>query len=268
MSETSISERLENLTISGNSTPKNLLICDAGYGFPRERKPRQEKINAIARQIVNFLQWQISRLKEDPDIEVAQMQLVGCPDEATNRVLEERIKSLLKVEELPSHVDISCNSLEDFCNSRNEKPIYLSPDAEDSMNPSERPPAAVVVGMLIDRRVQPNRSKQRASDLEIGTQRWSLDDCFAEIDPNEPLNVDCVLEGGGIARKKSQKDRSFERHLKLSNTMQKGILPGLFTFRCKPNQSIEKQFFSIDSVYCICSSLLEQAKGHVYGFFS
>jgi hypothetical protein len=193
--ETSLSELLSNLNVSDDRPPKNVLICDAGFGFPREKKPRREKINAITRQLVNFLEWQISFSKQNPELEIAQIQLVGCPDEATKSVLEERTKLLLKVEELPSHIVFSCNSLEDFCTSRNEKPVYLSPDAENSMNPSERPPSVVVVGMLIDRRVKPNRSEKRASDLEIITQRWALGECFTEIDPNEPLNVDCVLEG-------------------------------------------------------------------------
>jgi hypothetical protein len=73
--------------------------------------------------------------------------------------------------------------------------IYLSPDSNDSIDPCKVPASVVIVGMLIDRRVQPNRSKERASDLNILSQRWPLDQCFAKIDPNEPLNVDCILEG-------------------------------------------------------------------------
>lgn len=193
--DAAVSGLLSNLTVSGGPTTRKLLICDAGYGFPRERKPRREKINAIARQLVNFLEWQISISRNRPDMEIAHVQFVGFPDEASKSALEERTKFLLKVEELPSHVLFSCSSLEHFCAESNVKPVYLSPDAEEPMNPSERPPSVVVVGMLIDRRVQPNRSKHRASDLEISTQRWGLDECFAEIGPNEPLNVDCVLEG-------------------------------------------------------------------------
>lgn len=33
---------------------KKVLVLDAGYGFPREKKVRKEKINAIASQLSNF----------------------------------------------------------------------------------------------------------------------------------------------------------------------------------------------------------------------
>jgi len=37
--------------------PPLRLICDLGYGLPKETRPRNEKIRAIARQLVNFLYW-------------------------------------------------------------------------------------------------------------------------------------------------------------------------------------------------------------------
>jgi len=41
--------------------------------------------------------------------------------------------------------------------------IYLSPDADETLDASSPPPSIVVIGMLVDRRVQPNRSKKRAA---------------------------------------------------------------------------------------------------------
>ena len=34
-----------------------ILVCDAYYGFPTQKGPRRERINAVGRQIVNFLNW-------------------------------------------------------------------------------------------------------------------------------------------------------------------------------------------------------------------
>ena len=197
----------------------NILVCDAGYGFPREKVPRKEKVNAIASQLSNFLQWQLQKcrpqkkvLRQDDDekssstTNLAMVEVVGCPDETIRRTLEKLLLEKLSISELPNHVKISCDSMEQFLFSvaavidnqssfSKSPPVYLSPDAEESLDPTTVPPNVVIVGMLIDRRVQPNRSKNRASKLEIVAKRWSLEDCFIDISAKEPLNVDCVLEG-------------------------------------------------------------------------
>ena len=74
--------------------------------------------------------------------------------------------------------------------------MYLSPDATEALDVTQRPPSTVVVGLLIDRRtVQVNRSLNRANNLQLPTARWPLDLVSDVLDPQEPLNVDCVLEG-------------------------------------------------------------------------
>jgi hypothetical protein len=178
------------LTLTLPATKSPLLICDAGYGLPREVRPRKEKILAIARQLVNFLEWQLEDCKDRP---LAQVKVVGCPDAATQSALENRTLALLKSSTLPSHVEFSCEPLEETCSGH--QAIYLSPDTEDSLDLNQPPPSVVVVGLLIDRRIQPNRSMDRAINLELVAKRWPLEECFAEISANEPLNVDCVLEG-------------------------------------------------------------------------
>ena len=42
---------------------------------------------------------------------------------------------------------------------------YLSPDADIKLKASQIPPQIVIVGMLVDRKVQPNRSRKRAESL-------------------------------------------------------------------------------------------------------
>lgn len=201
---------------------RKVLVLDAGYGFPREKKVRKEKINAIASQLSNFLVWQIgpNGSAATNGCEYALVKVVGCPDETVktnleNRTIEnmKRASSVLDFDgkSLPSHVSLSCESLEECLEhlaSTNpgpitpasfdkaiDEPVYLSPDAAESLDPCCEPPEIAIVGLLIDRRVQPNRSRDRANNIGIVARRWPLEDCFAEIDSHEPLNVDCVLEG-------------------------------------------------------------------------
>jgi hypothetical protein len=204
---------------SCNADDKQILILDAGYGFPREKKVRKEKINAISSQLSNFLIWQTGRTDlTTTKCQYAAVRVVGCPDEKTKNLLEsrtienmKRASSNLNENDLPTHVTISCETLEqcleDLPTNRTGtsttltfsedvgEPVYLSPDANESLDPSSEPPGIAIVGLLIDRRVQPNRSKVRAENTGIVARRWPLEDCFAEIDSHEPLNVDCVLEG-------------------------------------------------------------------------
>lgn len=44
-------------TTSKASTNAPTLLCDAWYGFPTQKRPRRERINAVSRQISNFLEW-------------------------------------------------------------------------------------------------------------------------------------------------------------------------------------------------------------------
>jgi hypothetical protein len=172
---------------------QHVLLCDAGYGLPREARPRKEKILAIARQMVNFLEWQQQQVASSGQ-QLAKIQVVGCNDKATCKALQERTQELLGASALPSHVTFTCDALDTVCNET-EEAVYLSPDAPESMDPAKTPPNVVIVGLLIDRRIQPNRSQERATKLNMKSKRWPLEQCFANIDRNEPLNVDTILEG-------------------------------------------------------------------------
>ena len=88
--------------------------------------------------------------------------------------------------------------------------VYLSPDAEKTLKPDRPPPRVVVVGLLIDRKtILTDKSRNRAIALDMAAARWPLEhivtvDGNDDTDnhnttpasiKNEPLNVDCVLEG-------------------------------------------------------------------------
>ena len=205
-------------------TPVHTIVCDAGFGFPSEAKPRKEKILAISRQLINFLCWQQQHQHQHRQQDggydaqkrrVARVLVVGR-DEESNKALKERMEVLwtehwkgrtestvtvdatgtssslpsLPPASLPSNVEFR---LTDALNET-EMPTatYLSPDATEFLNPSGAPPGVVVVGMIIDRRVQINRSLKRSAKLEIPAARLPLH-CIG-IDDHEPLNVDTVLE--------------------------------------------------------------------------
>jgi hypothetical protein len=80
--------------------------------------------------------------------------------------------------------------------------VYLSPDADRVLNVAASSPphstdatADVAVGMLIDRRIRPGQSRRRAENLAMDAARLPLERISSSLDRNEPLNVDCILEG-------------------------------------------------------------------------
>ncbi len=291
-----------NIHLSSTTT----FICDAWYGFPKQKRPRQERILAISRQIYNYILWNNSELqkmilqkrknnknniknnKNHDKIEriynemimnvKATMYIVGEVDDVHS--IQERIDQLL----LHSSTDEKSNNnyeendnnsdngekngddkntrnkeimetkcyflpgvtLEALCNklskiqsqeyqhnnmnssqSQNNNIIslpsfksdivYLSPDASLTLNPKEFPPSIVIIGMIVDRKVQNNRSKTRAEKLifndikqsegkEIENEiivpnfnfectRLPLDALnVSDLGSDEALNIDTVLE--------------------------------------------------------------------------
>jgi hypothetical protein len=164
-----------------NLAPK-VLLCDAGFGFPTEARPRREKILAVAKQLVNFLAWQDKAAIGG----LAQVIVAGCNEESRS-ALSDRMTQLWKGE-LPAHVSFSTLNVTCFDSSA----LYLSPDSDDALDPAVEPPNVVVVGLLVDRRIKPNRSKIRASSLCLESARLPLGS-FDVVDKNEPFNVDTVL---------------------------------------------------------------------------
>lgn len=213
----------KSLRIHHREAPFHIL-CDLGYGIPKEARPRKEKILAISKQLVNFLAWQHAFGKRQPigggahERKPAHVEIVSCTDSEAEKAIKERMHDLWNADNtnecFPGNFSFASCSLEEWlrrhtcCSSEKdsteqESPlyncsdvVYLSPDAEKPLDPSQPPPRVVVVGLLIDRRtIQFNKSKDRGHNLGLSTARWPLDQIVANISPSEPLNVDCVLEG-------------------------------------------------------------------------
>jgi len=222
------------------------LLLDAGYGIPREIRPRQEKILAIAKQIANFLEWQqqtsssfATSKTETTNLLLAPVTVIGCKDEEMKAALIDRLESLLSsnpkskmltqitsatneneiienedfrsdsfssqqrtsaksstsvVQQLPSHFSFARD--QEHTDTLLVDAVYLSPDASSCLNPNRPPPSKVVVGLLIDRRIQLNRSLGRSQQLHLDAKRWPMEVlgdgnlCHSQ----EPLNVDTILE--------------------------------------------------------------------------
>lgn len=212
---------------SSESTPqrRRVILCDMGYGLPKETRPRREKILAMARQLVNFLWWQQTTKMQRPFL---SLEIVDCPSEDILTMLLSRMKELWNQQKQPTDSEeipfptVIFSNWSDYSISTNnsnktgfEKEsekhdmVYLSPDATRVLDPSHAPPNVMVVGLLIDRRsIQLNRSLIRAESLKIppfqlplaGIQFGNADDDNNDNDnppvlnSSEPLNVDCVLE--------------------------------------------------------------------------
>jgi hypothetical protein len=161
------------------SSPR--ILCDF-YGLPKEEKPRKEKILAISKQIVNALEFQMAHSDKKP----ADLVLVGCNEEAREVLLDRMKKLWTKSQDasFPDHLIFSKEPLSG---------IYLSPDAPTALDPCQPPPVTVVVGLIIDRRIQVGRSLERAKALGLKAARWPLDNF--NLPKDEPLNVDTVLQG-------------------------------------------------------------------------
>ena len=226
--EQTLAQDVEKLTISSSTAadgdgdhqievaePPSIIVCDAWYGLPTQKRPRRERVNAVARQLRNFEQSSLLQstshsseqsrgirvvlVGKGPDVKVIGERLDKLREE--DNCKGERKEELIacKVELWPNvSVEEACRIVNKYaldCGSEANRPIYLSPDADKTLDPRKPPPRTVVVGMLIDRRVQPNRSNERANSIEITAARLPMDELNVEgLETNEALNVDTVLE--------------------------------------------------------------------------
>lgn len=170
-----------------------LLVCDAGCGFPSQRRPRKERIHAVARQVFNFLEWRSTETKTKRGTKTGcSVSFLGSADDVA--AIESRVGAQEEnaIEYLPD--TNLCYYIKDM-GSVGDDAVYLSPDAEETLSSSEPPPKIVVVGMLIDRSITAGRSKRRAAHLNMRAAKLPLDELkVKQLASDEPLNVDTVME--------------------------------------------------------------------------
>ncbi|KAL7523998.1 hypothetical protein ACHAWF_000779 [Thalassiosira exigua] len=185
--------------------PPPSILCDAWYGFPRQRRPRRERINAVARQVSNFLDWRAS-CNIGTCRPGCRVSLIG--DEGDVGAVSHRMKELRNQGQLRQSTD-SCDAAMDFESNvsihefldRQQTAsmgdvVYLSPDASIALSTDVPPPRTVIIGMLIDRRITEDRSRIRAeTTLKLRAAKLPLGELnIKELISKEPLNVDTVME--------------------------------------------------------------------------
>jgi hypothetical protein len=242
---------------TGHQQRPSVIICDAWYGFPAEKRPRKERILAVSKQIYNFLRWrcEFNTLRQGQRKNVSSAEeyssyiaVIGKVDDVN--AIHDRVNNLFgSKDEGQSLHDVRANplakcaylpgvTLEEIVSGRHhdlfsqavsdteeesevvthrpqhgykESIVYLSPDADERLDPFQAPPRIVVVGMLVDRKVQPNRSKLRAQEfndqstnkeggsddknVRMQLRRLPMDNLrVVDLKDDEPLNIDTVME--------------------------------------------------------------------------
>jgi len=185
------------------STP--IILCDAFYGFPTQKRPRNERVRAVSRQLTNFLQWRSEATEKNSNNNHSHVHVLGKGkdiESVKTRVDELGTQTKASTEQIIFEPDIEIRQFLDKQNGTSstqesqEEVVYLSPDASYTLPTTCRPPRIVIVGMLIDRRITEDRSRRRAEEsLNIRAAKLPLDELrVKELSSCEPLNVDTVME--------------------------------------------------------------------------
>ncbi|KAL3796062.1 hypothetical protein ACHAW5_007845 [Stephanodiscus triporus] len=181
-----------------SSSRRPILICDAWYGFPPQKRPRTERINAVSKQLSNFLEWRRQSVLATPSDSSCRVSLLGNREDV--HAVHDRMDELALSDntDVPEFQPITIHEflhLERIDEDENEV-LYLSPDAIHTVSCTSPPPRIVIIGMLIDRRITANRSLIRAEKaLKLKAKKLPLDELHVRgLKCQEPLNVDTVME--------------------------------------------------------------------------
>ena len=179
---------------STNNCQAPILLCDAWYGFPTQKRPRKERINAVSRQLSNFLEWRSSSsTASDSSAHNCKVSLLGSDGDV--KAVKDRIHEITNNN--VDGIDFHSITIQQYIDELQviDQVVYLSPDATDTLSCTSSPPQIVIIGMLIDRRITTDRSKKRSETLKIRSAKLPLDELnVKELSNKEPLNVDTVLE--------------------------------------------------------------------------
>ena len=212
---------LSNLEIGDDGSsgvakrPKLTLVVDVSYGFPTQKKPRRERINAVSGQLANFSEWwHQGRVGtgggDDARVEVTVAGGKDSISEVRRRMVAIGGEALaLKfnfVEGDPSSFGGQATAegseegegeIARASASASRQVVYLSPDAEEPLDvaDSAKIPEVVVVGGLVDRKITPGRSARKAKEYKIDCRRLPVSLLeLDELHDDEALNIDTVLE--------------------------------------------------------------------------
>ena len=194
--------------------PIPILICDGWYGFPKQKGPRKERINAVSRQLCNFLEWRSTCCEDSDSRSKCGVSFLGNKGDVQS--VRDRMNELESRVGLPQAAylkksdifrsDVTIHEFLDEQNAKGKNPqnntdevvevVYLSPDASHTLSTDCPPPSIVIIGMVIDRRITTDRSRIRAEEtLKLRAARLPLDDLnVKELTSHEPLNVDTCME--------------------------------------------------------------------------
>ena len=212
-SDTAVVERGATSSSSSESSQRPCLICDAWYGFPAQKRPRKERINAVSKQLTNFLQWRsraavstsssyecssychVSVLGSEDDIQAVQNRMNELAVHAVS-VDGEETASDNDIDDIEFQSNITIHKfLENEGIDIENEVVYLSPNAHDTLSSSSPPPRIVIIGMLIDRKITTNRSLGQAKTLMLKAVKLPLDELNVRgLISEEPLNVDTIME--------------------------------------------------------------------------
>ena len=199
---------LNDADLGPSSSRRPILICDAWYGFPLQKRPRKERMYAVSKQLSNFLEWRKQSVSASSSDSSCCVSLLGNKDDV--RAVHDRMDELAIADDKifvchkngAADLDFQSNvtiheflHLEGIDEDENEV-VYLSPDAIHTLSCASPPPRVVIIGMLIDRRITANRSLIRAEEaLRLKAVKLPLDELnVRELRCQEPLNVDTVME--------------------------------------------------------------------------
>ena len=205
---TAVGSALNDDDLGPSSSRRPILICDAWYGFPLQKRPRKERIYAVSKQLCNFLEWRRQSVSASSSDSSCRVSLLGNKDDV--RAVHDRMNELSLADDKvivcnkndAADVDFQPNvtiheflHLERIDEDENEV-VYLSPDAIHTLSCASPPPRIVIIGMLIDRRITANRSLIRAEEaLRLKAVKLPLDELnVIGLGCQEPLNVDTVME--------------------------------------------------------------------------
>ena len=179
------------------STNNPILICDSWYGFPSQKRPRKERINAVSRQLSNFLQWRSSSSSTTTDLSVQNCKVSLLGSDGDVKAVKDRVDEIAN--KYVDEIDFQSNNItiQQYIDLQGiDQVVYLSPDASDTLSCTSPPQQIVIIGMLIDRRITTDRSRKRAEEvLKIRSAKLPIDELnVKELSNQEPLNVDTVLE--------------------------------------------------------------------------